>query len=163
MAFDAFLKLDGIDGESTSQGHEKWIEIDSYSFGAQQSGSTSTGGGAGAGKVSVQDFHFVAPQSKAVIPMLESLFTGVHISSAELHLSKVSEKTGSASPYYIVKLSDVLISGFQEGGGSADSVPTDQFSLNYSKIEWTYRSQSATGSFGDSRTTGYDLKANKKV
>ena len=29
-AFDIFLKLDGIDGESTAKGHEKEIEVVSY-------------------------------------------------------------------------------------------------------------------------------------
>ena len=28
--FDVFLKLDGIDGESTTKGHEKEIEVVSY-------------------------------------------------------------------------------------------------------------------------------------
>ena len=31
-ALHIFLKFDGIDGESTAQGHEKWIDVDSYSF-----------------------------------------------------------------------------------------------------------------------------------
>ena len=30
MAFDAFLKIEGIDGESTDDKHQKWIEILSY-------------------------------------------------------------------------------------------------------------------------------------
>jgi len=33
-AFDAFLRIDGIKGESQDQAHKDWIEIESWSFGA---------------------------------------------------------------------------------------------------------------------------------
>ena len=33
MAVDMFLKIDGVDGESTDSAHDKWIEILSYSHG----------------------------------------------------------------------------------------------------------------------------------
>ena len=36
MAYDAFLKIATIDGESTDSKHEKWIEVLSYSWGASQ-------------------------------------------------------------------------------------------------------------------------------
>jgi type VI secretion system secreted protein Hcp len=43
VAFDTFLKLDGLDGESTRAGFEKQIEIYSFSFGA--SNPTTVGSG----------------------------------------------------------------------------------------------------------------------
>ena len=33
MAFDAFLKIDGIPGESTDDKHKDWIEVLSFDFG----------------------------------------------------------------------------------------------------------------------------------
>jgi polygalacturonase len=48
MAFDAFLKIDGIPGESTDDKHKDWIEILSYSFDIDQPSSatdSSAGGG----------------------------------------------------------------------------------------------------------------------
>ena len=33
MAFDAYLKIDGIPGEALDSKHKDWIEITSYSFG----------------------------------------------------------------------------------------------------------------------------------
>ena len=41
MAFDGFIKLDGIAGESLDQRHKDWIEIVAYNFGIKQ--STSAG------------------------------------------------------------------------------------------------------------------------
>jgi type VI secretion system secreted protein Hcp len=65
MAFDAFLKIEGIDGESLEKNHKDEIEIESFSWGATQQGASSHGTGAGAGKVSMQDFHFVMRHNSA--------------------------------------------------------------------------------------------------
>jgi hypothetical protein len=36
MAFDAFMKIDGIPGESTGDKHKEWIEISSFAHGVEQ-------------------------------------------------------------------------------------------------------------------------------
>ena len=56
-AADYFLKIDGIKGESANAAYVGQIDISSFSWGVSNSGPTATGG---AGKVSMQDFHFVA-------------------------------------------------------------------------------------------------------
>ena len=47
MAFDAFIKIDGIPGESTDDKHKDWMEISTFSWGASQpaSGTASYAGG----------------------------------------------------------------------------------------------------------------------
>jgi type VI secretion system secreted protein Hcp len=60
MAFDAFLKLDGIDGESADAKYKGAIEILSFSWGVSNAGSHGSGSGGGAGKASFQDLHFVS-------------------------------------------------------------------------------------------------------
>src|SRR5215510_9641098 len=47
---DFFLKIDGVDGESSDDRHKGEIEIHSFSWGASNSGAFSYGGGAGSGK-----------------------------------------------------------------------------------------------------------------
>ena len=44
MPFDAFLKIDGIPGESTAEKHKGEIEIESFSWGVSNSGSATHGG-----------------------------------------------------------------------------------------------------------------------
>ena len=51
MALEAFLKIEGIPGESRKQGHADEIDILSFSFGA--SNPTTVGKGTGAGASSV--------------------------------------------------------------------------------------------------------------
>lgn len=160
-AVDYFLKLDGIDGESTDDKHKGQIDIESFSWGATQAGAHAAGGGGGAGKVVFQDFHFTMKINKASPKLMLACATGQHIKSAIL----VSRKAGGNQEEYLtVKMSDLLVSSFQTGGsGSADVVPTDQISLNFAKVEFEYKEQKADGTLGGAVKTGYDLKANKKV
>ncbi|MCS7026204.1 MAG: type VI secretion system tube protein Hcp, partial [Bryobacteraceae bacterium] len=64
-AFDAFLEIDGIKGESEDKQLRDHIELLSYSFGASQTGSFAYGGGGGTGKVQFVDFHFTKRCDKA--------------------------------------------------------------------------------------------------
>ena len=57
-AVDYFLKVDGIEGESSDDKHKAEIDVQSWSYSEQQSGTSSGGGGGGAGKVSMGDFRF---------------------------------------------------------------------------------------------------------
>ncbi|WP_236450229.1 type VI secretion system tube protein Hcp, partial [Pseudomonas syringae] len=59
MSFDAFMKVDGVEGESLDDGHKGWIELLSYHYDAMQSISqtASSSGGATAGGVSLGDFQ----------------------------------------------------------------------------------------------------------
>jgi type VI secretion system secreted protein Hcp len=50
MAVDFFLKIDGIDGESKDSKHKGEIDIESFSWGATQTGTSHAGGGSGAAK-----------------------------------------------------------------------------------------------------------------
>lgn len=162
MAFDAFLKLDGIDGESRAEGFHKWIQIESFSFGCSNAISTSpgSGGGGGAGKASFQDLSLVSRQSSASIPLFVRTASGEPVKTAQLHLANVAEKHRT---FYTIKLTDVLISSFSEAGSGGDTTPVDQFSLSYSKIEMTYVPQSSDGASSSPIVGGWDLKANKKV
>jgi type VI secretion system secreted protein Hcp len=61
-------------------------------------------------------------------------------------------------------MTDLLVSSFQTGGsGHGDIVPTDQISLNYSKIEYEYKAQKADGTLDGAIKAGWDLKTNKSA
>jgi type VI secretion system secreted protein Hcp len=161
MASDYLLEIDGIKGESSDHKHKDQIEIMSFSWGCTNSGSHASGGGGGAGKASFQDLHVTSSVGVQGPALMLACATGQHIKKAVLHVRKAG---GDQQNYYTVTLSDLLVSSYQSGGhGSSDSVPTDQFSLNYAKIEFEYKPQKADGALGSAVKTGYDLKANKKA
>lgn len=160
MAVDMFLKIDGIKGESRDSKHKDEIEILSYSWGLSQSGTTAFGGGGGAGKVQFQDFHFTNAVSKASPSLFLKCATGEHIKEATLTVRKAG---GEQQDFLIIKLNDALVSSYQSGGSSGDNLPTDSVSINYAKIEYTYKEQKEDGSLGGDVSAGWDLKANKRA
>ena len=158
---DYFLKIDGIDGESTDSKHKNEIDVLSWSWGETQSGTMAGGGGGGAGKVAMQDFHFVMKVNKASPKLLQACACGEHIKKAVL----ICRKAGKDQQEYLkITLSDLIVSSYQTGGSSgSDILPTDQISLNYSKIEFEYKEQKADGTLGGAVKGGWKLKENKAV
>jgi type VI secretion system secreted protein Hcp len=160
-AVDYFLKLKGIDGESQDGKHKGEIDVESWSWGENQSGTGHQGGGSGAGKVNMQDFHFVMKVNKATPKLMLACASGEHIPEALLTCRKAGK---DQQEFLKIKFTDILVSSFQTGGsGHSDVVPTDQISLNFAKIEFEYKEQKADGSLGGTEKAGWDAKKNQKV
>ncbi len=139
-ASDYLLEIDGIKGEYVDATRTGAIEIQSWSWGMSNSGRT---GGGGAGKVSLQDFHFTCKGGKATPQLMLACATGKHFPKVEL----IVRKSDEPRPTYIkITMSDCIVSSMsQSGGGStgatgapADPKPTEQVSLNFTKITYEY-------------------------
>jgi len=145
MAFDAFLKIVGIEGESTDKAHPKEIEIESFSWGESNTTSAAGGGGGSAGKTVIQDIHFTMPVSKASPSLMLACATGRHLQSATLSCRKAG---GNHFEFMKITLDDVIVSSYQVGAhvidqgfsllGGAEDRPTDQLSLNFVKIDFLF-------------------------
>ncbi len=159
-AVDYFLKIEGIEGESTDDKHKNEIDIESWAWGETNAGTFSSGGGGGAGKVTMQDVNFAMKVNKASPKLLLACATGEHLKTALLTCRKAGKEQ---QEYLKIKFSDCLISSFQTGGSAGDIIPVDQLSLNFAKVEYEYREQKPDGTLGGAIKAGYDLKINKKV
>jgi type VI secretion system secreted protein Hcp len=160
MAVDLFLKIDGIAGESADKAHKDEIELESFSWGETNAGPAHGGGaGGGAGKVQMQDLHFVARVNKASPTLMLACATGKHLKQAVLTARKAGK---GQQEFLIFKFTDLLVSSYQTGGAAhGDTVPIDQVSFNFGKIEMEYKPQQADGSLGQSVKGGWDVKANQ--
>jgi type VI secretion system secreted protein Hcp len=161
MAFDIFLKIDGIKGESSDAQHREEIELASFSWGASQQGSTSTGGGGGAGKANFQDLHVVMSVSQASPQLFLACAEGRHLKTAVLTCRRGGGRDRREFLRYT--LSDVLVSSYQTNGQADDGVPMDQVSFKYAQIKVEYWPQKADGSLGAPVTAGWDLKTNEPL
>jgi type VI secretion system secreted protein Hcp len=157
-AFDYFLKIDGISGESTDNKHKGEIEVLSWSWGETHPTPPTPGGGVSAGKVEMTDLHVSARLTKASPQLLLACASGKHLKSAVLTGRRGGGK--SQDEFLTFSLTDVLVSSFQTGGTTADA-PLDSVSLNFAKIEVTYKEQSAKGGPGAATRVGWDRKQNK--
>jgi type VI secretion system secreted protein Hcp len=163
MAFDAFLKIDGVPGESLDDKHKDWIEILSFSHGVTQPASqtASSVGGATAERVNVGDYSIVKHLDKASPKLHELCCNGKHIKEVTVELCRAG---GDKLKYMEVKMEQVIISSVSAGGSSqgSDGFPQEAVSFNFGKIKWTYTQQKREdGSGGGNVAGGWDLIANK--
>ncbi|HEX2043469.1 MAG TPA: type VI secretion system tube protein Hcp [Acidimicrobiales bacterium] len=161
MAVDMFLKITDIKGESTDAKHKDEIDIESFSWGATQQGTTGgAGGGGGAGKVSMQDFHFVMRTSKASPKLFLAVASGQHIKEAVLTARKAG---GNQIEFLKIKFTDILVSSYQQASSADSPTPNDSFSLNFAKIEVQYTPSDPSGKADAPITAGWDLTKNTKL
>lgn len=135
-AFDAFLKIDGIPGESIDSKHKDEIQVLSWSWGLTQSGTTSL--------TPTWNFKINKALDKSS-PLLYVCSTGgSNLTQVILTVRKAGTEQ---QEYMIIKMSDVIVSSYQSGGGASDveAMPIEQMSLNFQKIEWTYQAFAPDG------------------
>ena len=161
MAERWFLKIDGIPGESTDAAHKGEIDVESWSWGVSRSAGPGSGSGGGSGKAAFDDFHFVSRISAASPPLLNACATGSHLKTAMLSGARGAGKSKSVD-FLKYQLSDVTVTNVEQFDDESQ-VPTEQFSLTYSKIEVTYTPQTASGKLGTPVRFGFDVKTNKKI
>ncbi len=158
MAVDAFLKLNGIPGESKKDGHKDEIDVLSWSWGLSQTGTMGTGGGGGAGKVNVHDLSFTKQVDISSNLLHLACCNGKHIKDAILVMRKAGEKP---LEYLKIKLYDILVTSVQTSGSSQD-LPLESCSLNFAKFEYAYQKQSASGAAdGPAKTATWDVALGK--
>ena len=158
-AADYYLQIEGIKGESKATGFEDAIQVESWSFGATNSGSASIGQGLGTGKVSLQDFHFVVENGSASLPLFLATCKGNHFKEAVLSCRKTG---GGGEPYtyYKVTFGDLVFSSFQTGGSNGSgALPMEQVSFNFTKITHQYYMQKEDGTVSQTNNVTYDTKA----
>jgi len=154
MTVDCFLKIDGIQGESTDPKHKGEIMVLSWSWGETQAMAAAAAGGTG--KVSMQDFHFSKTVDTASPKLMLACASGQHIKDAVLSC----RKTGANQDFLTITLTEVAISSYEISDGAAAD-PTDQFALHFVKIQFDYLQQNPDGTMGASSEAGWDLQNNK--
>ncbi len=127
-----------------------------YSWGVSNSGSTQVGGGGGAGKANVQDISITKSQDVNTVELLKKVTTGAHYATAVV---TTTDPATSATLEY--DLQDVLVTSDSLGGsvgssGPNASSPTENFSLDFARVTWTYTDaagHSTSGSFNTATNT----------
>jgi type VI secretion system Hcp family effector len=103
--------------------------------------SRAMGGG---GPAAADSLSFVMSVNKASPALMLACAKGEHIPEVILTLHRTVD--GRREAYLQITMTDVLISSFQSGGSSVgDNVPTDQVSINFTKVEFNYIEQKADG------------------
>ncbi len=88
----------------------------------------------------MNDFSFTTQVNKASPKLFLACASGQHIKTALLTVRKAG---GKQQDFLEVTLSDVTVSGYQEG--AAADLPTDQLMMNFTKIQVSYSGQRPDG------------------
>jgi len=149
-----FLKLDGIQGDSTNEKHVHEFDVLSFSFGAT-GGEGETGGGKGAGRTHIKELVMSKRVGTASPTLFLHCASGKHIKSAVLIMEHQPSRT------HVVKytLTDVVISSITHSGPTG-KMPSEDISLRFGKIEIECHSTDAKGRPSVIKA-GWDVRANK--
>lgn len=161
MAFDAYLKIGDIPGESnddTFKGASCWIDVLSFTYGVTQTGSASSQGGMAAGKANFQDFTFTQKIHKGSPLMFKSCASGKVYPEAWFLARKAGDKPQT---YLQVKLKNVMITSVTaQGAGGPDEIPTETVAMTAEMMAVWYAPQKSDGSLDTGQAFGWDQKKN---
>ena len=161
MAFDAFARIDGIEGESTDEIYQGWIELLNYSVAVNQrvSSTASSAGGAGAERANFQDLSFEKALDKSTPKLALACASGTHINNIIIEVCRAGSDKIKFMEY---KLTNCIISRVATESGGA--FPFDKVSINYGKIQWSYIVQKRSGGGqAEHIASGWDLQKNCKA
>ena len=133
----AFMKLGDIKGESTDQGHKDWILIESMSSpiyrnipeGARDNERMR-------GRTTIGDVVCVRQLDKSSVKLQEACANGTFFKEVEIHLC--SQVKNKAEPYLKYKLENVIITSYSFHGTAEGGKPSEEITMNYTKVEWTF-------------------------
>lgn len=121
MLLPAVQKIRESAAKASDKGHEKWIEIESWSWGVSSSDVVVAGSN-------------IISSAKAPKKPSPDIFNVVKVLPKTAPLGQLVTRKGY--DYYKVQLQDILVSSYQSGGSSSNDRPMESLSLNFTKIEW---------------------------
>jgi len=153
-----YMNIDGIPGDVTAAGHEKWIEVNSFQWGTGRAISSPVGGSADreASAPSVSEIVVTKASDNASTKLLAEALWG------EGKLVKIDfckTDKDKFEVYYNYELENTLISGYSLSSGG--DRPTESISLNFTKVTFNATPTGAKHDTGSPDRVMYDLALGK--
>jgi len=159
-AVDIFLELDGIEGESRDNDFNASIDVIAFSQGASNNTGFQSGGGTTQSAPVFQAMSLTKYIDRSSPILRLRLAQGALIRSAKLSVRKAGRVP---LVYFIVELKNVTVTSVSSGGSGGEDRLTENLSLSYTEIKWTYVEQKDDGSVGDTIVEGWNLQTNTKL
>ncbi len=139
-AIDAFLKLDGIKGESLDARHKDEIDVLSWSWGVSPKEEGKVGK-----RGCVQDLAITKVVDRSTPALFGAAAMGSQIASAVLTVRKAGE---NPQEFLTLTLNQVYVTSIQQSGTGGSGQLYEQATLRASTIVVSYRPQNPDGSLG---------------
>ena len=153
-----YMDFEGIKGDATDKDHKKWIVVDSCQWGVGRGISTPTGAAAKreSSNPSVAEVVITKPLDVASGKLFGESLVGVAGKKVKFHFAATDGKI-----FLEIALENVLVSSYSLSSGG--DRPSESWSLNFTKIEYTPYETDEKGAQGKSpsRVT-FDVSSNTK-
>lgn len=158
MAISDYLKIDGMEGESTDGNHKGWLDVVNYSWGVHQSKTAvSATGKPVASKAGFENLNVNLFVEKSTTDIIKQCIIATPvIKEVILHLCIAG---ASLEPFLIFTMKNCVISNVTfRGGGNVE--PTQNIQINYEDLTIEYKAYK-DGKVTGSKTVHWNLKENK--
>ncbi len=158
-----YMKIPGIEGMATQQGHEKWIPIESCSMGANRNmaeGSNDPVADLRNSRVQIGGV-VISKNADSSTPLLAQAVCNGTVWQEPVLIDFIRNSEGSGEQtYYTITLTNAFVkshdqSGHASSGGMASTM--ESLVLGFSKIKWEYKVLDEKGKVQGSKDASWDL------
>jgi len=160
MAFQTFMKVSGIQGESNDTAHAGWIELLAIGWGVKKPSRSTPGEVA---RMVAEDFTVTKALDLSSALLLKALCENKLLADVTIEFCRAG--ASDKMKFMEWKFNNCHVTHYRmnssESSGVGETLPTEEFSFNYDKFKSTYIQQKRPdGSPGGSVMAGGDLKNN---
>ncbi len=131
-----FLQIRGIEGESADPDHQGWIDIASFTYGLSRPPGDPATIGEPQPPANHRGLTLVKGADRATGLLYMHCNSGRPIEEAVLEVTRTTEHGISVQEY---RLQDVVVTSIQTSGGTRSGArATENVTLHYASVEWTY-------------------------
>lgn len=149
-----YMKFGGIEGDVTTQGYEKWIELNSFQYGVGR--SVSSGGGGKTRESSapnVSEIVVTKHFDKASAKLYQDSVAGTFDTKVEIKMNTTTKN--KTETFLTFELSDCGVSSYSLSSGGEN--PMESLSLNFLKVMVTPTPLDKSGQIKKGDVVSYDL------
>ena len=142
-----YMKIDGVKGEVTAEGHKDEIRIDSCQWGAGIGVSSPAGSGMSrsASAVSISEITLSKVMDNSSTVLFQKVCSGATLKKVEIFFTVASSTAKAGNDAFLtLTLGDVFVTGYSMSSGG-DGRPNESLSLNFIDINVKYLSGDSAG------------------
>lgn len=148
-----FMNYEGINGEVTAKGHEKWIDLISMDWGVNRGISAATG--TSKDREATSTTVNAVTITKLMDETTPLLFTEACVGKGKQVKIDLTKTGDNLDNYMEYTLSDVMISGYSvQTGGER---PVETITLSFTKVEMKYTPYDDNHKSTAAISAGYDI------
>jgi type VI secretion system secreted protein Hcp len=149
-----YMNWDGVPGDVTTQGFEKWIELTSFQWGVGRGiGSAMSGQASRESSIPSVSEIVVTKRMDGSSPGLWTDSVAGQLNST-VKIAFTTTSQGATTQFLNYELTNTGLSGYSLSSGG--DMPTESLSLNFTKVVWSFTGTDPSVS-GTPVTQGYDL------